>query len=88
MCIHWFTPLLHNSLLYLRTYRTNILHFTGNYNPIVHIHICNQNFGKGYLPNTLVTPSKLKEILIEVRMALQTNKPDYELGDKQTTPIL
>ena len=34
---------------------------------------------RGYLPNTLVTPSKLKEILNEVRMALQTNNPDYDL---------
>ena len=35
--------------------------------------------GKGYLPNTLMTPSKLKEILNEVRMALQKNNPDYDL---------
>ena len=34
---------------------------------------------KGYLPNTLVTPSKLKEILSEVKTALQTSNPDYDL---------
>ena len=34
---------------------------------------------KGYLPNTLVTPSKLKEILSDVKIALQTSKPDYDL---------
>ena len=34
---------------------------------------------KGYLPNTLVTPSKLKEILREVRRALQKSNPDYDL---------
>ena len=33
---------------------------------------------KGYLPNTLVTPSKLKEILSEVKTALQTSNPDYD----------
>ena len=34
---------------------------------------------KGYLSNTLVTPSKLKEILTEVKTALQTSNPDYDL---------
>ena len=34
---------------------------------------------KLYLPNTLVTPSKLKEILSEVKTALQTSNPDYDL---------
>ena len=34
---------------------------------------------KGYVPNTWVTPSKLKEILSEVKTALQTSNPDYEL---------
>ena len=34
---------------------------------------------KGYLPNTLVTPSKLKEILSVVKTALQTSNPDYNL---------
>ena len=34
---------------------------------------------KGYLPNTLMTPLKLKEILNEVRTALQTNNPEYDL---------
>ena len=34
---------------------------------------------KGYLPNTLVTPFKLKEILGEVRKMLQVTNPDYDL---------
>ena len=34
---------------------------------------------KGYLPNTLVTPSKLKEILSKVKTALQTSNLDYDL---------
>ena len=34
---------------------------------------------KGYLPNTLVTPPKLKEIPSEVKTTLQTSNPDYDL---------
>ena len=34
---------------------------------------------KGYLPNTLVTPSKLQVILNEVRKALWTTNPNYDL---------
>ena len=34
---------------------------------------------KGYLPNTLITPVKLKEILKEARNTLRTTNPDYDL---------
>ena len=34
---------------------------------------------KGYLPNTLITPVKLREILSEVRQTLQVTNPDYDL---------
>ena len=34
---------------------------------------------KGYLPNTLVTPFKLKEILSEVRKTLRVTNPNYDL---------
>ena len=34
---------------------------------------------KGYLPNALLTPVKLKEILNEVRKTLQPTNPDYNL---------
>ena len=34
---------------------------------------------KGYLPNTLITPTKLQEILIEVKKTLQITNPDYDL---------
>ena len=34
---------------------------------------------KGYLPNALITPVKLKEILNEVRKTLQVTNPDYDL---------
>ena len=34
---------------------------------------------KGYLPTTLITPSKLQEILAEVKKLLQHTNPDYAL---------
>ena len=34
---------------------------------------------KGYLPNTLITPKKLKEILLEVKNSLLITNPDYTL---------
>ena len=34
---------------------------------------------KGYLPTTLITPSKLQDILAEVRKSLQQTNPDYAL---------
>ena len=36
-------------------------------------------FAKGYLPISLVTPSKLRNILNEVKTALGTSNPDYDL---------
>ena len=34
---------------------------------------------KGYLPTTLLTPSKLQGILVEVKKSLQHTNPDYTL---------
>ena len=34
---------------------------------------------KGYLPTTLITPSKLQDILKEVTKSLQQTNPDYTL---------
>ena len=34
---------------------------------------------KGYLPISLITPLKLKEILNEVKMAIRRTKPGYDL---------
>ena len=34
---------------------------------------------KGYLPNTLITPKKLQEILAEVKRSLHITNPDYML---------
>ena len=68
------------SLLYLRTiqdkyialYRELITQLWTYTSPI-------RILTKGYLLNTLVTPSKLKEILSEVKTALWTSNPDYDL---------
>ena len=38
---------------------------------------------KGYLPNSLITPLKLKEILNKVRITLQKTNPDYDLVIKR-----
>ena len=32
---------------------------------------------KGYLPNTLITPRKLQEILLQIKNSLLTTNPDY-----------
>ena len=36
-------------------------------------------FAKGYLPISLITPSKLREILNEIKTALWKTNPDYDL---------
>ena len=35
---------------------------------------------KGYLPNTLIKPAKLKEILTDVKKTLQITNQDYDLA--------
>ena len=35
--------------------------------------------GKGYLPNTLIKPAKLQEILTDIKRTLQITNPDYNL---------
>ena len=43
---------------------------------------------KGYLPISLVTPLKLKEILDSVKETLIKTNPDYDIVIKKTTLIL
>ena len=69
-----------NSLLYLRTIQDK---YIALYRELI-TQLCIYTsairiLAKGYLPNTLVTPSKLKEILTEVRKMLQIIDPDYDL---------
>ena len=68
-----------NSLLYLTTYKRNILLYIEINISIVHVHISNKILAKGYLPNTLISPGKLKGILHKVRKTLQITNPDYDL---------
>ena len=69
-----------NSLLYLRIiqdkyvalYRELITQLCTYVSPI-------RILAKGYLPNTLIKPAKLQEILTEVKKMLQITNPDYDL---------
>ena len=69
-----------NSLLYLRTIQDKyitlyreLIYQLCIYASVIRI------LAKGYLPNTLVTPFKLKKILNGVRKTLQVTNPDYDL---------
>ena len=69
-----------NSLLYLRTLQDKyIALYRGINNPAVYIHNINYNFEKGYLPIILITPSKLREILSDIKTAIRKTNPDYDL---------
>ena len=69
-----------NSLLYLRTVQDK---YTALYRELItplHIYASPiRALAKVYLPISLVTPSKLREILNEVKEALQKTNPDYDL---------
>ena len=69
-----------NSLLCLRTVQDN---YIALYRELI-IQLCIyvsaiRILAKGYLPNTLITPVKFKEILNEIRKTLQATNPDYDL---------
>ena len=60
-----------NSLLYLRTIQVKYIALYRELITQLHIYASAiRVLAKGYLPNTLITPVKLKEILNEVRKAL------------------
>ena len=69
-----------NSLLYLRIIQDK---YVALYKELItHLHMYASTIrilAKGYLPNTLLTPVKLQEILMEVRKILQDTSPDYDL---------
>ena len=49
---------------------------------ITHLHIYTTSIrilARGYLPISLITPSKLKEILSKVKIAIKKTNPDYDL---------
>ena len=60
-----------NSLLYLRTIQDNYIALYRELITQLHIYASgNRILVKGYLPNTFITPVKLKEILNDVRKTL------------------
>ena len=68
-----------NSLLYLRTIQDKYITLYSKLISQLCIYVSAiRNLAKGYLPNTLVTAFKLKEILGEVRKTLQATNPDYD----------
>ena len=69
-----------NSFLYLRTMQDK---YIALYRELI-TQLCIyasaiRILAKGYLPISLVTPSKLREILNEVKTALLKTNPDYDL---------
>ena len=69
-----------NSLLYLRTVQDK---YIASYKELVtqlHIYATSiRILAKGYLPISLITPSKLREILNDVKTAIRKTNPDYDL---------
>ena len=69
-----------NSLLYLRIIQDK---YVALYREII-TQLCTyvsaiRVLAKGYLPNTLIKPAKLQEILMEVKKTLQITNLDYDL---------
>ena len=73
-------PLFYKFILYLRTIQDKYIALYRELISQLHIYASAiRILAKGYLPNTLITPFKLKEILSEVRKTLQVTNPDYDL---------
>ena len=69
-----------NSLLYLRTVQDKYIALYRELITQLHIYTSSiRILAKGYLPISLVTPSKLRKILNEVKTAIQKTNPDYDL---------
>ena len=69
-----------NLLLYLRTVQVKYIALYRELITQLHAYASAiRNLAKGYLPISLVAPSKLREILIEVKTAIWKTNPDYDL---------
>ena len=69
-----------NSLLFLRIIQDKYIPLYGELITQLHTYISAiRILAKGYLPNTLITPKKLQEILSEVKRSLHITNPDYTL---------
>ena len=78
-----------NSFLYLRTEKDKYIALYRELITQLHIYTSAiRILAKGYLPISLITPSKLREILYEVKTAIWKTNPDYDFGDRQTTSVL
>ena len=73
-----------NSLLYLRTVQDKYVSLYKELITQLHIYATAiRVLAKGYLPISLITPLKLKEILSEVKIAIRKTNPDYDLVIKR-----
>ena len=69
-----------NSLLFLRIIQDKYISLYRELITQLHTYISAiRVLAKGYLPNTLITPKKLQEILSQVKNSLLTTNPDYTL---------
>ena len=69
-----------NSLLYLRTVQDKYIALYKELITQLHIYATSiRILAKGYLPISLITPSKLKDILSKVKVAIRKTNPDYDL---------
>ena len=69
-----------NSLLFLRIIQDKYISLYRELITQLHTYISAiRILAKGYLPNTLITPKKLQEILTEVKRSLHITNPDYSL---------
>ena len=69
-----------NSLLYLRIIQNKYISLYKELITQLHTYVSAiRILMKGYLPNTLMKPAKLQEILSEVKKSLQITNPDYNL---------
>ena len=76
LCLHHYSI---NSLLCLRTIQDKYIALYRELKTPLWIYAAAiRILAKGYLPNMLVTPSKLQEILRNVKTALQATNPEYD----------
>ena len=69
-----------NSLLYLRTVQDKYIALHKELITLLCIYATSiRILAKGYLPISLITPSKLEEILSTVKLAIRKTNPDYDL---------
>ena len=69
-----------NSLLYLRIIQDKYVALHRELITQLHTYVSAiRVIAKGYLPNTLIKPAKLLEILTDVKRTLQITNPDYDL---------